>query len=192
MEALAKTLKQAREAKTLSQRELSKRTGVPQSHISKIEKSGVDLRVSSLNAIANALDLELALVPRKAVPAVKSISRSIETRPAVSPEVIRGMKEIAAFVNQIKTMKLDPEIVETLQHNFQAIRQIQNLIQDPKTIQKLQDLVTAIKGHEAASAAVEASDQMAEIRNILARAQSKMQQIENYRHKYQLDGDDDG
>jgi transcriptional regulator with XRE-family HTH domain len=70
---IADTLRLARADKALSQRELGERTGVPQSHISKIEKGAVDLRVSSLRAIANALDLEIALVPRIAMPAVKSI-----------------------------------------------------------------------------------------------------------------------
>lgn len=78
-ESLADTLRQARQKKSLSQRELSERTGVPQSHISKIEKGDVDLRTSSLRTIANALDLEIALVPKKTMPAVKSITRAIKT-----------------------------------------------------------------------------------------------------------------
>ena len=73
---ISRTIRAAREAKGLSQRALAKLAGGPQSHISKIENAGVDLRVSSLTEIARALDLELALVPRKAVPAVKSIVRS--------------------------------------------------------------------------------------------------------------------
>ncbi len=78
IEEIASTIKSAREAKGLSQRALAKIAGVPQSHISKIENAGVDLRVSSLTEIARALDLELALVPRKAVPAVESIVRSAQ------------------------------------------------------------------------------------------------------------------
>ena len=70
-------LKAARAAKGLSQRALSARSGVPQGHISKIESGAVDLRLSSLVALARVLDLELMLVPRRAVPAVRSIiSRS--------------------------------------------------------------------------------------------------------------------
>jgi hypothetical protein len=49
---------------------------VPQGHISKIENGAVDLRVSSLVALARVLDLELTLVPRKSIPAVNSIVRS--------------------------------------------------------------------------------------------------------------------
>lgn len=75
-EQILKTLKAARQKKGLSQKALSAKSGVPQSHISKIENGGVDLRVSSLIALARVLDLELELVPRKTVPAIQSIVRS--------------------------------------------------------------------------------------------------------------------
>jgi len=75
-EHIAGILKTARESKGLSQRELSAKSGVPQGHISKIENGAVDLRVSSLVALARVLDLELTFVPRKLVSAVKSIVRS--------------------------------------------------------------------------------------------------------------------
>lgn len=75
-EDIAEALRAAREAKGLSQRALGERAGAPQSHISKVENGLVDLRVSSLVAIARAVDLELVLVPRRSVPAVDSIARS--------------------------------------------------------------------------------------------------------------------
>lgn len=65
----------AREAKGLSQRTLAERVGMPQSHISKIERGGVDIQLSSLTELARALELELKLIPRKAIPAVDSIIR---------------------------------------------------------------------------------------------------------------------
>lgn len=74
-EQILKDLREARERKGFSQRELSARSGVPQSHISKIESGGVDLRVSSLIALARVLELELFVVPKKSVPAIKSIIR---------------------------------------------------------------------------------------------------------------------
>ena len=78
---IAKQLKAERVAKGLSQRALSELAGVPQSHISKIENGTVDLRLSSLIELARVLGLELMLVPRKAMPAVKSIVRGIERPP---------------------------------------------------------------------------------------------------------------
>jgi|SRR5690554_2386415 transcriptional regulator with XRE-family HTH domain len=75
-EQILENLRDARVRKGFSQRELSARSGVPQSHISKIESGSVDLRVSSLIALARVLDLELLVVPKKAVPAIQSIIRS--------------------------------------------------------------------------------------------------------------------
>lgn len=78
IEHITEQLKEARERKGLSQRELGKLVGVPQSHISKIESGAVDLRLSSLVELARALDLELTVVPRKSLAAVHSIARSGE------------------------------------------------------------------------------------------------------------------
>lgn len=57
-----------RRARGLSQRQLSESAGVPQAHISRIESGGVDLRLSSLLAIAHALNHDLAILPFQAVP----------------------------------------------------------------------------------------------------------------------------
>jgi transcriptional regulator with XRE-family HTH domain len=69
-------LKAARVEQKLSQRELSAKAGVPQSHISKIENGAVDIQLSSLIAFARALDLEVMLVSRRSVPAVQAVLRS--------------------------------------------------------------------------------------------------------------------
>ena len=82
---IAQQLKKSRENLGLSQRELSTRAGVPQSHISKIESGNVDLRLSSLVAIARALELELALIPRKYVSAVNSIVGSVGSETSGQP-----------------------------------------------------------------------------------------------------------
>jgi transcriptional regulator with XRE-family HTH domain len=74
-EYLVEALKAARKQKGLSQRDLSIKTGMPQSHLSKIEKGAVDLQASSLIEIARTLDLELMLVPRQLVPTFKSLLR---------------------------------------------------------------------------------------------------------------------
>ena len=86
---ILKNLKEARARKGLSQRELSARSGVPQSHISKIESGKVDLRVSSLVALARVLGLELELVPKKSIPAVRSIVRS-----GVNTEIAEAQRRI--------------------------------------------------------------------------------------------------
>jgi transcriptional regulator with XRE-family HTH domain len=82
---IAETLRHAREGKGLSQRELSNSSGVPQSHISRIEAGAVDLRLSSLVQLGRALDLELVLLPRQLTPAVQSIIRSSAAAGPVRP-----------------------------------------------------------------------------------------------------------
>ena len=76
-------MREARQRKGLSQRDLSKQSGVPQGQISRIENGAVDLRLSSLIELGRALDLELILVPRKSVSAVRLLARSSE--PKVAP-----------------------------------------------------------------------------------------------------------
>lgn len=75
---IAEQLKQARAAKGLSQRALSAKAGIPQSHISKIESGAVNLQLSSLIELSRVLGLEMMLVPQKAAPAAKSLVWSAE------------------------------------------------------------------------------------------------------------------
>lgn len=63
--------------------------GVPQAQISRFESGAVDLRLSSLVSLARALDLELELIPRKALPAVESIVRSTENKEPRTDAVMR-------------------------------------------------------------------------------------------------------
>lgn len=76
---IAANIRSARKAKGLTQQQLGQRIGLPQSHISKIENGTVDLQLSSLVEIARALDLEVTLLPRQALPALSSILRAQET-----------------------------------------------------------------------------------------------------------------
>lgn len=78
IEHIAKSLKMARQKKGLSQRALSDKAGVPQGHISKIESGNVDLRLSSLVALARVLELELELIPRHAVAVVSAVVQQSE------------------------------------------------------------------------------------------------------------------
>lgn len=65
----------ARRAAKLSQRALGKRVGLAQSHLSRIERGAVDPQLSNLLEIARALGLELMLVPKRLVPAVRALGR---------------------------------------------------------------------------------------------------------------------
>lgn len=73
IEYLTNAIRKARKAKRISQRAVSQKTGLPQAQISKIENAAVDLKTSSLIALARALDLEVMMVPRQMVPAIKAL-----------------------------------------------------------------------------------------------------------------------
>lgn len=89
LEHLVNTLRAARVAGGLSQREISVKSDLPQSHISRIENGAVDLRTSSLVELARVLDLEVVLVPRRGVPAVRAIVRNLAQAPHGSGGVQR-------------------------------------------------------------------------------------------------------
>jgi DNA-binding XRE family transcriptional regulator len=61
--SIAESLKLQRVRRGLTQRQLGDLTGLPQSHISKIESGTVDLRLTSLFEIARVLQLSVRLEP---------------------------------------------------------------------------------------------------------------------------------
>jgi transcriptional regulator with XRE-family HTH domain len=79
LEDIGNKLKAARTRKGLSQRDLAAKAGLLQAQISKVENGMSDLRLSSLIALSRALDLELELIPRKALPAVEALVRDVES-----------------------------------------------------------------------------------------------------------------
>lgn len=124
IQGIAASVREARIAKALTQKELGQRVGLPQSHISKIEKGRVDLKLSSLVEIARALDLEITLVPRKALPAVEGAVRAhgatVETSRAVSL-----LNEQAQIAERIKANFPDLSQVEGFQNAIRSIPRLQ-------------------------------------------------------------------
>ncbi len=125
-EHILSNLKQAREAKGLSQRALAKLAGVPQSHISKIENGSVDLRLSSLIGIARALGLEITLIPRKTLPAVQSIVRS--NAPAKMTQALTDTnREYQKIINGLeKALAVNP-MATVLAQMQQQVKDLQRL-----------------------------------------------------------------
>lgn len=72
---LHETLAQARKAAKLSQAGLGQQMGLPQSHISNIERGLVDPQTGNLVEMARLLGYEVMLVPLQLVPAVTAIIR---------------------------------------------------------------------------------------------------------------------
>lgn len=139
-EEIINALKKGREAKGLSQRELSARTGVPQSHISKIENGSADIRLSSLIELARALDLDVKLVPRKALPAVNSVVRSAApTVPATETyrSAVKELQRSLSTVDKLRRAYPDLSALNKLQENLRTISNF-------KTIDKYLDTIKSV------------------------------------------------
>lgn len=117
-EETIKAIKRVRREKGLSQSELGHRVGVPQSHISKIEKGDVDIKLSSLIQIARALDLEVKLVPKKALPAVDSIVRAFP-----QDKTAAALSEIRKTLTFLDRLGQAPELPDKLHDHLRTINQ---------------------------------------------------------------------
>ena len=193
VEGFARTLKGAREDRAMSQRELSVRAGLPQPHISRIENNGVDLRLSSIVALAHALDLELVLVPRRAVPAVQSIARSHGFRGNRGNadellELMRARKAVAALP---KVVRQGPAAVE-LERQLSELASLGNLFQEPDAIRRIRTAIEAVDGNTGLTRLQGLADDVKALRNRLAHADSGVRrEAGDSRPAYRLDGDDD-
>jgi transcriptional regulator with XRE-family HTH domain len=145
-ENIARTLKEARERKGLSQRALSKQAGVPQGQISRIENGAVDLRLSSLIELARALDLELTLVPRKSVSAVKSIVRSSEPKAAAAPtlkelnrtlDAVKDLRAAYPDLNELIKLQSSIQSFKTLRGIGKELEALRNISRPVRELQKL-------------------------------------------------------
>ena len=74
--ALFETLRDARLRRHLSQQDLARKLGLGQRQISDLERASQDPRLSTVQNVARALDLELLLVPRHLIPAVEGLQRA--------------------------------------------------------------------------------------------------------------------
>jgi transcriptional regulator with XRE-family HTH domain len=163
-------LKSAREAKQLSQRAFGAKTGVPQSHISKIESGAVDPQLSTLIELARLLDLEVILVPRALVPAVQGIVRSPEIVSAARARAGRqAQKELARIRDAIARFegfgpgREDARRLDTLASELSNVplgaKQIAAI---RRVVEKLQDLP---KGKEGADRIHQAVRSLQRLRN---------------------------
>lgn len=173
LQETANRLQSARQAKGLSQRDLSKLAGVPQAQISRIEAGAVDLRLSSLVALANALDLELALVPRKAVPAVRSLSRdALERNRKGSIAAQREMQRISDTLRNLQIAQPKLEELAQLQKSFAELQRFMPPVLELKDLRQLRRSMEQISRHpkRQISAMAESLNLMQMIRDKAAQA----------------------
>lgn len=192
VEHIARAIKAARKEKRMSQRALSAKTGVPQSHISKIENGAVDLKTSSLIEFARALDLELMLVPRTLVPTVQGLQRTTHTKSVDTTgstieattrefeKVLKSTRQVARFLpkaDELKSLTSTLRDMENLrfpsseaEKAMKLLNQINEPLKAIKDIQKHQELIsTSQKTLSDHLAQIERSDRfLRNLRNALA------------------------
>lgn len=205
IEDIAERLKQARENKGLSQRALSELSGVPQGHISKIENASVDLRLSSLIALARALDLELVLSPRKSVAAVRSIIRSTDGSSTTSASVRSANQELTRLQHSLKAAQAQfPDSRELaqirrhaqdLQHMVKPSINIDALTSVRRTIESIQknsaqNAVRKMIGESPTASLRKALENVQTLRNSLAHSPLSEIQDSAPRPAYRLEEDD--
>lgn len=105
----ADTLKEARQRKGWSQRELSAKAHMTQAHISRIENGEVDLQLSSLVELARTLDLDVQLIPRTALTAVEATVRAAEERWG-EREIKRAFGDLRRRAEGLKAVHATPEL----------------------------------------------------------------------------------
>jgi transcriptional regulator with XRE-family HTH domain len=191
---IVKALKAARERKGLSQRALAEKAGVLQTQISRIENGATDFRLSTLVALVSALDLELALVPRKAVPAVLSVVKASEPAAAFGRTSTQLRKEYDRLRKALATLpdatKITTEYAQLLRQlrdlqNFQLDKlQLEALRKTAKALQAVRDQDTGIKALRLAVSELQS------IRNTLAHGAANVTRMDTVRPAYTLDEED--
>lgn len=134
-EDIARSIRQAREAKGLTQRALSEKTGLAQNHISRIETGSTDLQLSTLLELARALDMEMMLVPRNAVPAAQGLIRNLEARGRASLDLDKPLRRLRSSVDRIASAYPSLKDVERLQRLSTAFMNLRLSAEQLQTIQ---------------------------------------------------------
>jgi transcriptional regulator with XRE-family HTH domain len=88
-------LKEARNKKGWSQRELGRHLGLPQMHVSGIESGKIVPRFDTLLDYVRELDYDLVLVPRPLVPAVLALIRQYEASNKPGGEEERSLYSVS-------------------------------------------------------------------------------------------------
>lgn len=74
--SIAHVLREARLRKQLTQQQLAEKLGLRQRQISDLERATIDPRLSTIQNVARALDLELMLIPRHLISTIDALERA--------------------------------------------------------------------------------------------------------------------
>ena len=122
IEEIGQALASEREAQGLTQRSFAQKAGTTQARISKIETGDTDPRISTLIELARNLDLELTLIPRRHIPAVKGLIA--ENRLDSGEKAVRSLLDrLINTLIQLNILYPDKEQLDLL---LRSARNLQN------------------------------------------------------------------
>ncbi len=137
-------LRKSREAEGISQTELSRRVGIPQSHISKIESGAVDIQLSSLEQIARGLGYEVKLIPKSLLSSVKSEVESLQkSRGDQTQQALKTISDANGNLNKLPTNAriMQSSGIADLEYNLNRLKELQY---DPADLKQLVKLLSPI------------------------------------------------
>jgi transcriptional regulator with XRE-family HTH domain len=191
-EALITQARKAREASGISQRSLSDRAGLTQSHISNIESGKTEPGLSSFINMARALDLELILVPKKHLAAVEGLIKA-QTTPdmRIQANQVNEKRFLRAVrvIRKIKQLYGSSADLDRIDENLRLLRKI-NL--NDQEMQRVRELIAMLERHQAGPpvtlAVRDIAQNLQRLRNAIAQGATSEPKA-----AYTLDdGDDDG
>lgn len=182
--------REVREASGVSQRALSERAGLTQSHISQIESGKMEPGLSSFIDMTRALDLEVMLVPKKLVAAVLGLVKAQATPDMHIHAGQPNDKRFARAERLVKKMKHLYGSSADLDRIEEALRFLRRVGLGDQEMQLVRDLIARLERYQASDQAAPIVHDIAEnlqrLRNSIAHRATP-----EPRPAYSLDGDDD-
>ncbi|MEI5676689.1 helix-turn-helix transcriptional regulator [Mesorhizobium sp. CGMCC 1.15528] len=190
-ERLIAQTREVREASGVSQRALSKRAGLTQSHISQIESGKMEPGLSSFIDITRALDLELMLVPKKLVPAVLGL---VKAQATPNMHIHAGQPNDKRFARAERLVKKMKELYGSsadLDRVEDTLRFLRRVNLNDQEMQLVRELIARLERYQASDQAApivrDIAQNLQRLRNSIAHGGSA-----EPRAAYSLDeGDDD-
>jgi transcriptional regulator with XRE-family HTH domain len=188
-ESLIAQAREIREASGVSQRALSERAGLTQSHISQIESGKMEPGLSSFIDMTRALDLELMLVPKKLVPGVLGLVKAQATPDMHIHAGQPNDKRFARAKRLVKKMKHLYGSSADLDRIEDALRFLRRVNLSEQEMQLVRELIARLERYQASEQAApivrDIAQNLQRLRNSVAHAAPS-----EPRPAYSLDGGD--
>ncbi|TXR49446.1 helix-turn-helix domain-containing protein [Phyllobacterium endophyticum] len=173
-EGLISQTREIREASGVSQRALSERAGLTQSHISQIESGKIEPGLSSFIDMTRALDLELMLVPKKLVPAVLGLVKAQATPDMHIHAGQPNDKRFARAERLVKKMKHLYGSSANLDRIEDTLRFLRRVNLSDQEMQLVRELIARLDRYQASAQAApivhDIAQNLQRLRNSLAHA----------------------